>query len=118
MKTEELKERVEPLVRTLRRAHPQTPILLVDTPIPSSTWGIPSNRKTADERNAAQRAAFDRLVAEGAPHLHYLSSETFRGPDGEGTVDGGHPTDLGFLRMADAFAPVLIRLLLERGATE
>ena len=30
---------------------------------------------------------------------------------GEGTVDGTHPTDLGFLRMADAIEPTLRRAL-------
>ena len=33
------------------------------------------------------------------------------GNDDEATVDGTHPTDLGFLRMADVMAPVLRRAL-------
>ena len=35
------------------------------------------------------------------------------GDDNLGTVDGSHPTDLGFLRMADAFEKVL-RPVLEK----
>jgi lysophospholipase L1-like esterase len=33
------------------------------------------------------------------------------GSDGEATVDGTHPTDLGFMRMADAIEPTLHRAL-------
>lgn len=29
------------------------------------------------------------------------------GDDNEGTVDSSHPTDLGILRQADAFEPIL-----------
>ena len=46
-------------------------------------------------------------MAEGVPHLHYLSGEGLLKDDGEGTVDGSHPTDLGFVQQADAFEPVL-----------
>ncbi|MBT3290054.1 MAG: hypothetical protein HN380_22110, partial [Victivallales bacterium] len=31
----------------------------------------------------------------------------------EATVDGTHPTDLGFIMMADALAPVIARILRE-----
>ena len=33
------------------------------------------------------------------------------GDDGEGSVDGSHPNDLGFMRQAEAFAKVLGPLL-------
>jgi lysophospholipase L1-like esterase len=36
----------------------------------------------------------------------------FLGEDSEEcTVDGGHPTDLGFRRMADALTPIMAKLL-------
>ncbi len=40
-------------------------------------------------------------------NLHYLPGADQLGDDNLGTVDGSHPTGLGFMRMADAFAPVL-----------
>ena len=36
------------------------------------------------------------------------------GDDGEGSVDGSHPTDLGSMRQADIFAQVLGPLLKAR----
>ena len=41
------------------------------------------------------------------PHLHYLEGDKLLGNDTEGTTDASHPNDLGFLRQADAFEPVL-----------
>ena len=51
------------------------------------------------------------LTAAGVKHLHYLPGDNLLGGDGEGTVDGSHPTDLGFHRQADAFAGALAPLL-------
>ena len=44
-------------------------------------------------------------------HLHYLSGDDLLGDDAEGTTDSSHPNDLGFVRQADAFEPVLRRSL-------
>ena len=67
------------------------------------------------ERNKSSRAALkkahERLVAAGVKDLHYLRGDHLLGEDGEGTVDNSHPTDLGFLRQADAFEAVLRPLL-------
>ena len=43
--------------------------------------------------------------------LHYVEGASLLGADGEDTVDGSHPTDLGFKRQADALYPVLKALL-------
>jgi hypothetical protein len=43
--------------------------------------------------------------------LYYLAGDKLIGDDGEGTVDGSHPTDLGFLRQADAFEEALKPIL-------
>jgi lysophospholipase L1-like esterase len=107
----EVEQRTEPLVRTLRQAHPQTPIVLVEVPKASSAFPPAEWRQWIAERNVALKATNDRLVAAGVPQLHYMTSAALLGRDGEATVDGGHPTDLGFLRMAEGFAAVLKPLL-------
>jgi lysophospholipase L1-like esterase len=104
-------ERTEPLVRTLRKARPTTPIVLVEDRTYADATHLPARR----ERNLASRAefrkAYARLMAAGDSHLHYVLGDHLIGDDGEGTVDGSHPTDLGFLRIADALEPVLKPLL-------
>jgi hypothetical protein len=59
----------------------------------------------------ALKRAFGELQAEGVQHLFYLPGELLLGRDGEDTVDGSHPTDLGFARQADAFLKVLEPIL-------
>jgi len=46
--------------------------------------------------------------------LFYVRGEKLLGDDGEATVDGTHPTDLGFVGRADAIEPVLKRALKAR----
>ena len=107
----ETAERVEPFVRTLRKAHPGTPIVLVEDRNYSDGHLVATRRERNEGNHAALRKAFDRMAADGVKGLHYLAADGMLGDDGEGTVDGSHPTDLGFARQADAFEKVLRPLL-------
>ena len=102
MTMEMVEERIDPFVRRLRRDHPATPILLVENLV----------KPTEAPQNAALRTVRDRLLAEGITGLHYLPSvNCLHTPGEEGTVDGVHPTDLGFVRIAESYEPVLRKLL-------
>jgi hypothetical protein len=105
--------RSEPLVHTLRAARPDVPILLVEDRTYTDAFLVASKRQRNLESRRAFRAAYDRLKADGVSHLHYLSGESLLGADGEDTVDGSHPTDLGFWRMANRFEEALRRILSE-----
>jgi hypothetical protein len=111
MSAAEVSERVEPFVRTVRKAHPETPIVMAEDRLYSNGTVLPGPRKHNADSHAALRLAYDHLMADGIKGLFYLPGAGQLGDDGEGTVDGSHPTDLGFLRMADAFAPVLTEAL-------
>ena len=108
----DITERTEPLVRRLREAHPDTPILLVehhDYPSPESL--LPRQTKDIRERNAALRAAYDRLVKAGVKHLYYLPGHDLVGTDSEGTGDGVHPNALGTFRYVEAYTAALKEIL-------
>lgn len=107
MTPELVAERAEPLVKTLREAHPATPIVLVENVPYQSGWFLPGPRQSYEDKNAALEAAYERLTSAGVAGLHYVPCDGLLGHDQEGTVDGTHPTDLGFLRMADAIEPAL-----------
>jgi hypothetical protein len=99
--------RTEPLVRQLRSARPNAPIVLVEDRTFASAWLIPGQRQHHAASRAALKAAYEKLKAAGVPGLHYVEGGRLLGDDGEATVDASHPTDLGMLRMADALEPVL-----------
>ncbi|QDU25621.1 hypothetical protein ETAA8_06910 [Anatilimnocola aggregata] len=110
MTAAEVTANTAPLVATLRQAHPNTPIVLAE----DRTYGDAFLKRDRAERNSTSRAALKKIFAELQPHdklLFYLPGENQLGADGEDTVDGSHPTDLGFLRMADEFSKVLAPLV-------
>ncbi|MBI3946568.1 MAG: SGNH/GDSL hydrolase family protein [Armatimonadetes bacterium] len=104
-------ERTEPLVFTLRKAHSGTPIVLVEDRTYANARFITARRERNESNRRAYRAAYGRLVAGGVKRLWYVPGEPLWGDDGEASVDGVHPTDLGFARMADALEPVLRQCL-------
>ena len=97
-------------ISKLREAHSQTPIVLVENTEMGDAPVNPSRRGYA-RANAELRRIFEQRVKAGDKKLFYIRGDKLLGEDGEGTVDRVHPTDLGFMRMADAMEPVLRRAL-------
>lgn len=106
-------ERTEPLVKSLRAAHPDTPIVVVENVPYQQSFYLQATRDGYTAKNAMLRAAYDRLVADGVKGLFYIPSTDLLGHDSESTVDGTHPNDLGFQRMADAMEQTLRQALGE-----
>jgi hypothetical protein len=111
MQAKDVKERVEPFVRTLRKSHPLTPIILAEDRTYTNAYLVKSQRERNESSRAALREAYEHLVSDGVKHLYYLDGNSQLGNDSEPTVDSSHPTDLGFMRMAEAFEPLLRPLL-------
>jgi len=78
MNADEVAARTEPLVHTLRKAHPMTPILLVEDRSYSDSFLIESKRQRNETSRKVFRAAYERLVAEGVTQLAYLEGEPRR----------------------------------------
>lgn len=104
-------ERTEPLVKELRRVRPDTPILLVEDRSYQDSFLVEAKRRRNVESRAAFVAAYESLKKQKVGGLHYLKGEDLLGSDGEGTVDSSHPTDLGYMRQADAFEAALRPIL-------
>lgn len=105
---EELDERYAPFLETVRRAHPVTPIICV-TPIFSTLEVIPGERLA---QNAAKRDVIRRAVADsqnaGDANITLVEGLSLLGEnEGHMTVDGSHPSDLGFHMMATGLAPAV-----------
>ena len=87
----------------LAKHRPEAPIYMVE-----NIWFSHAkvNRAVRDlliEKNAYWRSLYERLRKEGYDNFRYIPADGLTGPDGEGSVDGCHQTDLGFLRMAEGF---------------
>lgn len=96
-----------PLYRTVRQAQPQLPILILSSPDIRLRGGI------WQQRREIVRRTYETARAEGDRNVYWIGGETLFGEDGwDGcTVDGTHPNDLGFYRMACRIETVLAPLL-------
>jgi lysophospholipase L1-like esterase len=108
---EQLRERTVAVVRLLRSNRPTTPVLLLEERNGGNPALLPHLANLHKQKTDALRGAYDDLTAAGVANLHYRAGEDLIGADGEATVDGSHPTDLGMIRYADALEPDLRRLL-------
>lgn len=94
--TEHLWQSHKPLYETVRKAHPKLPIILISAPT------IIKKPKQFEERRRAVKATYDWAVAQGDKNVWYIDgAELFAGECWDScTVDGIHPNDFGFYRMA------------------
>ncbi len=111
MEPAQVTERAEPFVEILRKARADTPIVLVENIEYQGSPYLPARFEAYTAKNAALRKAFEQMTGQGIRGLYYLPAESLLGHDQEATVDGTHPTDLGFMRMAVAMEPILRRAL-------
>jgi hypothetical protein len=100
-------EKCVPLVKQLRAARPDTPIILVEDRRNTDAWLKTSLRQHHDANHAALKAAYEQLVKEGVKGLSYVPGDHLYGDDSDGATDGSHASDLGFHRQADIFEPFL-----------
>lgn len=107
MQPAQVTEKCVPLIQQLRAAKPETPIILVEDRRFTNDWITPAKHKFHTDNHAALRAAYESLVAAGMKNLHYIPGDTLYGDDTEGATDASHASDLGFMRQAEAFLPVL-----------
>ncbi len=95
----------EPFYKTIRKAHPDIPILMLSRP----KFTLYAEE---EERLSVIRATYDAARAAGDENVYLLTGKDLMALAGnEGTVDGCHPNDLGFFSMAKAVGDVLEPLL-------
>ena len=106
--------RLRDFLARLRAACPRLPILVVSAPLGPLEAQQPDRVAQKDAWRAAQRDAVEQARAGGDANIAFLDGRTLW-PDGgeEYTVDGVHPTDLGFYFMARGLLPVLLPYLTE-----
>lgn len=112
MHAELITERAEAFMRILLAAHPRVPMVMVEDRSWTNSWLRPNALAGHAASRAAYRRVFERLRDEGAP-LFYVPAAGLFGFDDEASPDGSHPTDLGFMRMADLLEPVLRQALAQ-----
>ncbi len=90
-----------PLVNTIRENNPEAPIVFVENFIPTSSILDKKRENEIRGMNLALKTEYEKMISGGYNNIFYIKSKNAIGDDNEGTVDGVHFTDLGFIRYAD-----------------
>ena len=107
-----IRDSLEPFIRILRETHAEAPILVVSRTRTAGEAFLPEKLQTRLDNKQFQEGLVARLREAGDANIHFQDGGVLLGERWEEcTVDGGHPTDLGFMHMADALEPMLRGLL-------
>ena len=96
-----LEQTHEAFFRIVREARPELPIVIVSSP------SINANPSRWKDRREIIRRTYENAMKRGDNRVWFVDGETLFGDTDQDacTVDGVHPNDLGFLRMAKAIRP-------------
>lgn len=114
MNRDMVNERTEPFIRILRKAHPSTPIVMVEDRPWTSAWIKPALMAEHKGKWRAYNKIFEKLRKDGMKNLYYIKGLNLFGNDSEGSLDSSHPSDLGFMRMAESLYPLLHKLCKDK----
>ena len=103
---EHLRNTHEHVYQDIRKANPELPIVLVSKPDFKHIDGMDDANY---ERKEIIRTTYNNAIAAGDKNIYFIDGETlFEGDDLDScTVDGCHPNDLGFFRMAQKIGGLL-----------
>ena len=98
------------LYKAIRAAHPDIPYIMA-----SRTDDISSAYELRMQNRDVVMDTFRYARANGDKNVYYIDGgEIFRGPyEDQCTIDGAHPTDVGFALMADTFGSALRQALMK-----
>ena len=105
-----IRERFDEFVDVIRSAHPDTPLIFLNTER-RETRNFSRSREAFE---AAKQAAAREMVTrrmKSDKRVFFIDSAEFLGDDSIATADGTHPTDLGFDRMLRAVGKPLRSML-------
>ncbi len=111
---EDIRARFDTFVDIIREAHPDIPLIFIQTlrrdsgNFNETTRAYEREKKAAAAEVAKRRAKMDK-------NLYFLEVDEWIGTDGYGSVDGIHPNDLGIDRMLRQVSPKVARILKKYG---
>ena len=101
-----------PFLDAVRARRPDTPIVIMTPLYTAREERMPTLKLDWQLRREHISQVAHQRIRAGDTNLFLVDGARLLGPNpGDGLVDGGHPNDLGFQRMADGLAPVLRKAL-------
>lgn len=111
---DQLEETLPEFITILRKAHPDVPILVVSKITYGKETLLPSVEEPRLRNLKFQRQIVEKLRKAGDKNIYFVDGSKLLGKDFDDcTVDGVHPTDLGFYRMADGLEKTIRNLAVD-----
>jgi hypothetical protein len=109
---ESIRETLGPFVDILRAQDKDIPILIISKIRYAGELHDPAQLKSAEARAQFQADFVKARRSAGDSNVHFLDGGSLLGEHAdECTVDGVHPTDMGFMKMADGIEPAINTIL-------
>lgn len=103
----------ERFFKRFRDLQPTTPVIIMTRP---DVYNAMAACGEAENRIAVATVTYENAVKNGDKNVYFIDGRTLVTGDSACYcyVDGCHPTDLGFMRMADTVQPVLEKILFSK----
>lgn len=109
---EDIKRTLEKFIDILREKNPKIPIVVLSKIIYAREINDSDILNQLIARAEWQKNLVNKKAQAGDQNLYFINGQDLLGENAaECTVDGVHPTDLGFMRMADSLEPKFSSLL-------
>jgi hypothetical protein len=102
-----MNENYSRFLEIIRREQPQIPVILVENILYPHMYFDQEVFSFIREKNEILSRIYKAGRKNGDRKIYYVKADALIGDDQEGTVDGVHLTDLGFLRLAERLYPVI-----------
>lgn len=110
----EIRERLEPFIKTVTEAHPDKPFIFLMTHMREDTEFNESWRQFNIERRSTVRELMPQMEKK-YKNVYFLDAENVTSDDFDGTIDGAHPSDLGFTQFINKYQKRVQKILKKYG---
>lgn len=112
---EEITERTQYLVKTIRKHHPGVPVIMIETYMREGGYSDQQVYDRCTRQGKAFVEQYELLKKQGVEDLYLIRDNRAIGTDHEGSSDGIHPNDLGFDRLVEQYQPQIMKILKRYG---
>lgn len=109
-----IEERTIPFIKTIREAHPDIPLIFVQTVYRESrNFNTKSNAVEKAKQEMAVKMM--KIAMKEFDNVYFVNPESLTGDGHDTSVDGTHPSDLGYYYWAKAIEKPILKILRKHG---
>jgi lysophospholipase L1-like esterase len=109
-----IKERLFPFIERIRRSHPRTPLIFLQTIYrEGGNFDLVVRKEEEEKRQAAEQMI--EVAMQKYQDIYFINLPNVTGTDHQTSADGTHPSDLGYYRWVQNIQPEILKILAKYG---